>query len=613
MAGMRRGEIRLPWVVVAVLIGMTALVPAGYFGFPYLHRWQMLSKLDSKNANQRRAALIWVGQGFDRDPAVRQAAIDRLKTDSPARFFELQQVLDLSGDWRRRQVGQAAWLRWLELLAKEKSADARAQAARQAGKLTDMAGDAKVIELINRLGTDHDASVRRAALTSMIELSTADQPPAAPYQAMIHTATGDGNGEIASRAWVALALRPSSQGYPANWRAAAKGARGAVLYAAMRTNPDRPGPAIQAVGDHTLGMPARVLAAYALHFCKAPAAQAVLLGLIPDDMAKVTAANSDLAWTAALSVRLDDTVRQRLRALVASSHARPLSPGQQGLKLAALYRLGMKAGLKSATPIQRLAMLESPARGDVNYPLTAGMSPMLRLATVRRLANCKPGMLWPLFGEKDDALRDEACVLAMRRLDAASQDALIESLLRDEMATRRQSGALLAGMTGRQHDLLRDVLEAENTTSSWLTGLVMQLGLAMQTGKPGPNPAAVLVEKDVPKSTVLLSLMMQGSSAAWDDLLGPRGDSDQTLDQLLCQSRWWYVLKALLPPDAPSYWVWAPQQVRVFQLHVLRVWYLLHRDELTHLTAVGYRKRMVLDARAPTALTQGKVHDGTTR
>ena len=44
--------------------------------------------------------------------------------------------------------------------------------------------------------------------------------------------------------------------------------------------------------------------------------------------------------------------------------------------------------------------------------------------------------------------------------------------------------------------------------------------------------------------------------------------------------RWWEVMRAYLPGSAPPFWVWADRELQLFQLDVLRDWYLINRHKL---------------------------------
>lgn len=586
------------WLGVAVLVGITALVPAGYFGFPYLHRWQMLSALSSHTPAQRQAAAAWAAAHFASDRTVREAVMAKLKSDTAARFFQLQQTLDVAGIWDRRHIPPKVWLRWLTLLARQKDARVRQQAARRAANMISLVNNPSLIALLHRLEHDANAAVRSRALSSIIALWGAPNASSTTYQAMVHAATDDPSPSIASRAWITLALRCPLHGYHANWRAAKPAVISAVLYAAMRTNPDRPAPAITALGDKALPATARAAAAYALHFSRRPAATAALLDVIPAQLSGVTKANAHIVWAAVLAVHLTENANnvatRRLTSLTTSAQRQTLNSWQQAVMLAALSRVGRVRAASTRSPIQRLAILESEHSSPA-ATITPQTGPVLRLAIARHGRRCTPAMLWPVFAQADSALRDEACMLAVRRLEPGTCRRLIARLLRAHRPAQRQAGALLAGMTGDHHDLLRDVLAAEN---DWPTAVVMRLGLAMQVGRGGPA-AAVLDRNNLPASTVLLTLLMQGNRMAWNHLLGPTGYDDAKLDNLLRRQRWWFVLKPLLGPHAPTYWLWASASLRRFQLQVLRQWYLLHRQRLTHLTTVGYRSRIDLSRSHP--------------
>lgn len=185
-----------------------------------------------------------------------------------------------------------------------------------------------------------------------------------------------------------------------------------------------------------------------------------------------------------------------------------------------------------------------------------------------------------LLVSPEPPLRDAGCVLAVHDLPPESLPGLIRDMLQDPRPEAKQSGAILSGLTGEAADLLRSTLESQ---SDWAQSRVLWLGLWMQ-GDPEADdvidPAALLAQGDVPRSTILLAMLHRHDPLAYDVLLNPQGEAPGDLGTLLDDYGWWRVLNQYLPADAPR---WRPTETPALQLHqidLLRDWYLLNRRRL---------------------------------
>lgn len=172
-------------------------------------------------------------------------------------------------------------------------------------------------------------------------------------------------------------------------------------------------------------------------------------------------------------------------------------------------------------------------------------------------------------------MRDLACIVAAQRFTAEQNDTLIRQLLRDYNDDAKISGAILAGLTGLQRELLAERTELEDM---WPVQQMMKLGRWMQGELPEwDGVAATLMSRDdLPQTTVLLALLHRDRAAALDYLLNPRGEPPVDLLELLDFYRWNRVLRYFIP-DAPPLWHWADPHLKQFQIDVLRNWWLVRR------------------------------------
>ena len=197
------------------------------------------------------------------------------------------------------------------------------------------------------------------------------------------------------------------------------------------------------------------------------------------------------------------------------------------------------------------------------------------------LQTITPQKLDPLFISAQSAVRDVACMVASEQFTKEQNAELIAFLLNNYNDHAKMSGAILAGLTGLQHDLLMQKYDDEDI---WAVQQIMQLGRWMQASQlpTGMNQQAsnLLSRHDLPTTTILLAMLHQHQPNALDYLLNPRGEPRVNLVELLSRSRWWIVLQTFLPHSAPPFDPAADPNLQQFQIDVLRNWYLVNRHTL---------------------------------
>lgn len=614
----------LGWLLASLVLTTLVAIPTAYVLVPHAKRWQMLSRLTHPDLSKRELALNYVIQFADENPRVRQAAIQRLNVRDRANFLQLVHALDQAGQWQRPTVPVGAWLRWLEILGSDPSAEARILASQLLAQQQDLSGHPQALALIQRWSRDPDPDVRYNTLATAAGLygRAADR---SVYEKLIAQAARDPQPTIARHAWLILGLIDPVSGVATNWRDQPSTVAQAVLWASLHTNPQNPQPAIQALQDPQADPTLRAMAAYALHQSDTPQAREALTRFIRHAPAAPLHSPDQamILWRAILAVRLDAglakdpagttivqwikdaqkrqliSVMKRLTDVQGPHHD---TASLQPLLLAAYHRLGeidsagldrileTELGTMLDQPLTTLAMLEGLPVGRYRIGIPANMPDILRLAAVAAMADPTPQHLMPLFTAPRATLRDLACVVAADRFSHDKNAQLVASLLNHFNDDAKRSGAILAGLTGLHPELLAKKARHEDI---WSVRQIMSLGLWMQTprtpsaaGLPSDTPSlaatptgarGLLTRDDLPTSTVLLAMLHQGQPAAWDFLFNPQGEEQIDLLEWFSQARWWRVLGRYLPTDAPPFWVWADPALAQFQIDLLREWYLLHR------------------------------------
>ncbi|MEX1016783.1 MAG: hypothetical protein WDZ31_08550 [Phycisphaeraceae bacterium] len=599
---------RLPnlmWLALSLMVSLTLIVPAMYVFGPDVHRWVMIRDLTADDADRRERALNYVLRLAGEDERVRQGAIRQLEeVEDDEKFRQLTRALDLAGVWRRPTVPDDPWLRWLMMIAELDEPRARLRAAQRVAALPELADDARVRSLLERLLNDETANVRYNALAATAELAGAADDRL-PYEAMIASRADDDESVIAREAWLLIGLLDPLFGYSANWREADPWVAEAMLWASVQTNPDRPAAAVEALADESAPASVRRAAAYALAFAEPGEAEAALLPAIEAALEAEVEADSRerldgvVLWRTVRGVPLTDASRDALQQLAEARHS-PDAQTIDRVELAARHRIAAFAPytvlhepalddepgvnpevLRELAALER-RWLEPDAWAPVAREWAGPLPDMLRLVYVATMAEPAVDDLLPLLSHDEPAMRDLACVVAVERFDDATLEPVIGELLVDYHDAAKMSGAMLSGMTGLQTALLRDRAGRQH---DWAMAQMMRLGLWMQGELPAMSGQAawLLGREELPRTSVLLAMLEAGPGsrrAAWDYLLAPQGEPAMDLVRLFDHYRWWYVARRRLPggvADAPPFWWWADREVQRFQVDVLRNWYLLQR------------------------------------
>lgn len=273
---------------------------------------------------------------------------------------------------------------------------------------------------------------------------------------------------------------------------------------------------------------------------------------------------------------------------------------------------------------RRLAALEGLPPASTTHAAPAEDMGLAYLALAK--AETDPDLLIahlrPLLTSQESIWRDEACLVAVERLDKTRLTELARDLLATYADEAKMSGAMLCGLGkvypkriqgGSSKFLLEhsewtetalyaqsdaelaklglSTLDALNDNANrWRDAksapekgvlFASQIGLALR----GDRPAAVgafLFDKRIPYSTVLLGLLRQNRTEALDALLGDGMRVPFVPRQLLADWRFGEVVAHFLPSTgpgaAPRIAYWGDIHLQNLQFEQLRTWWRLHRQ-----------------------------------
>jgi HEAT repeat protein len=584
------------WFAAIAILLLSALVPVAYLVMPSVDRWLHLRSLTSHDPAKREQAVNYVAHHAADDEHVLHESIARLDVADALNFMQIRTALDIAGRWNRQTVGDAAFLRWIDLLTTAEDETSRISAAQLVMQLDDLADDPRLATMLAKLIDDPQPDVRFNAMTAAGQFS-GSASDGQPYVALIASRRADTEPTIARHAWIMLGLIDPVHGFKAPWRSAPPPVAAAMIWSAMRTNPANPRPALEALRDPAVDPEVRAMAAYSLRNCHDPAALAGRLDVVEMDLSQIDARNLTMVWRAILSLPRPNLMQKtpgRLEEAVSAWAGDPPKPVFEPLVTAATYQLGIE-GISSLPDRNfilavRLATVESQRLPWMEWPIIGPVPVLLRVMTTAVAATPQPGAIYEALSSEASPLRDLACAVAAKRFTPEQNEQLITELLGDLNDDAKMSGAILAGLTGLNGSLLIERTEAEDV---WAVKQIMQLASSMAGGPSPLNDVAganLLVRDELPMpiSSVLLAMLHRGDKsriAALDYLLNPQGDPAMDLVELFDQLRWWYILKDYLPADAPPFWWWADAELEAFQVDVLRDWYLINRHRLEDASA----------------------------
>ncbi len=560
-----------------------------------------------------------------------------LQTKSDAELLAAVDLLDARLLWSRELVPQDKWIAWLAILAQSASELSQYKSARMLGELPDAVDQPVISELLQKLTqSPHDAVRAQCLLASAGYAAIAKE--ATDYEQIIFTLGQDANKIIARRAWMIVGhLKPFS-GFAVNWKEADPFVAEAMLWASVKTNPEDPTPAFEAyassgvaaLGLHALGSSEQEQTLDQLEFELLSTRKTLAMWRILCVLAQTFRPHADTR----------DWVREQLlwnrREPTGVDPNTPAWNWQDtpGLMLAGEYYAypgHTKDKLENEFEAARqLADLEGVARlpkdrrsgythfgRDETPPLrviagAAGLSVVLEKRELTRVLRDNPDLL-PLT---------TTYLIGLAPQQNPQQSVSIETLIRSNepallvaaalaAGIRDQNLSLIAGVTAdflRKHpDLTDDQLHAMTDAELANLGLkrvdaikalleaaeaappsanrsdeakLLKLALWMR-GDLGedftPTAEAMLFDKDLPTSTVLMCLLHMKRPIALDYLLGDRVSPPPDLHALLVQERWWHVFRRFVDTSDLTLWLWGDSEAQAFQIEAMRQWYAVNR------------------------------------
>lgn len=577
-------------------------------------RFQVYDRLDQLGAGQHPRVLDALATVFD-DPDDR-------------RFLQAVTFYDSRFLWLRDNVPADAWLRWALLLSGSDAALTQLRAAELLGDMPDALDDPRIAEGLSRLAGSTNPAVRGKVLDAAAGYARVAEDPV-PYEQVLIALTEDENQTLSRRAWITLGLLNPLSGFSADWRSVEPAIAEAMLWAVVKTNPDRPEPALDAMAVD--------------NYCEAG-----LLALSQWDQTKGTPTDAHLVLGNFLESWRTRSQAKILRALHATKAY--LHVDWRILPADLIHREGtykfysrlyyasdwltcwirpQDSHLRFTSGKRLLAHLDGylhhgqvssdPELGQIN-PDWPGLA--ILLAAIYK-EDETPSLYDEAFSSDQPSWRDLA-IMAARQSSGA--DGWIQKALQQHRSTEIISAALLSGMKHTHLSLIEGKLSDSSTSTEVLSSMtdaqLAELGLrrvdALTTlleiaetahdredrheqiallklalwmrGDLGdeftPQAERMLEDDRLPTSTVLMCLLHMHRPAALYYLFDREGAearrNGEQLDlyDLFVNQRWWHVFSRLVPDPDLDLWLWGDPGAQAFQFEVMRQWVQTNRWRL---------------------------------
>lgn len=534
----------------------------------------------------------------------------RLRSAQGDAFLKMVGALNLHGHWGADTTDPALYNRWLTTLAQVPGEDTRTYAINLI-RIRPGAGDyAELGNTLLRLTRDPAPSVRLQALRAATEWAARGSQAAAFVQA-ITAAANDQDNAVAREAWLVLGLLHQVPPAPGPLAQVPSPVAEAMFPALAEARPHDPVLLHALVAVLEKNDSQAVSAAHALAHTADPIAQQALADLLAHPTDLVTRQLAQ--W----------------RALVEGSPAQARlflqrNPGTNPLTEAAAFVAAQAppppaANASDAAKRHRLAALEGLPPASTTLPVPESDLGLAHLAAAKAEQNPDQliAHLRPLLVSGESVWRDEACLLAARRLDKARATELARDLLATPGEAPKMSGAILCGLAklyplrvkgGSAAFLLEhpewteEKLYAQSREALGKLGLATVdalsdnanrwrdaktrgekgvllatgLGLALRGDQP-MRAKSLLFDHDIPYTTVLLAMLVQEPREALETLLGDDVRTPFARHQLLIEWRYGQLVRSFLPADAPPIRYWGDLRLQMLELERLRAWWRLRK------------------------------------
>ena len=514
-------------------------------------------------------------------------------------------------------------MRWLVILVDSESELTQAQTAKRLGELPKAADDPRVTTALKSLSTSKYETVRNIVLHQVAGYAAIAKDPT-DYEQIIFTLGEDENKIIARRAWMIVGhLKPQS-GFAVNWRDADPFVAEAMLWAAVKTNPDSDRVAIQAL--KTDGYEAA--GALALNEWRRP---------------PIPVSDADLIFQQLIKTQNERGMKVALRCILASkdyinAEAGVIEPyGYEPIDDPQLAPLHLAGNWVAAA----LAPKYDPTKPFSASELTAHLEGLFEHGDNGSAARdlLEPDENWPVFasllaavhqieGIDLDALvggipLDQPVLLDLFTLALThAEDEVLDRFIRSSHPQMVTMAAIAAVMKGYQPRLIEGANAAfirkhPDLTNKQIRAMtdaeLSELGLSRIDALPAlvdaaeaappsanrsveekllklalwmrgdlgddftPTAEGMLSDEEVPTSTVLMCLLHKQRPVALDYLFGNHTTSPPDLYKLFIQERYWHVFRRFVDASDLTLWLWGDAEAQAFQLEAMRQWYAVNR------------------------------------
>lgn len=541
--------------------------------------------------------------------------------------------------WSEQLVPVDKWLNWLSVLSKSDSEITQHKAARLLGDLPDEADNPLVVQGLERLAQSRHDSVRAQALTAAAGYARIAKDPVGYEQIIFHLGQ-DKNKTIARRAWLVVGHLNPFSGFAVNWKEADAFVAEAMLWAAVKTNPENPKPAMDALGS--TGHAAAAMLALSQSRTYDYSDLLVHKDIeLPTRLMMESPGQAKAVWRSILALHphLPDPEAWYVNMYdyTKSYNALNAKFGDESVEideryrvsfyLASCYRRNETSATEtdfSLTESEQAAAKLAAVEGRViepfgdQHPLPNALPPIASL--IAGLHPESPQDYADLAGRVDLATPwvADLAALGMSIHDSEVSDRWLHSgmgplkvtaaishalsggdptlitgvtaqLLRDNPEIDREelramSDAQLAGLGLKRVDALRALLEAAEaappSAGRQSEAKLLRLALWMR-GDLGedftPQAEAMLFDDELPTSTVLMALLHKQRPIALEYLFGDLVQPRPDLGELFIQQRYWHVFRRFVDTSDLTLWLWGDPEAQAFQLEAMRQWYAVNR------------------------------------
>lgn len=575
--------------------------------------------------------------GFDAERGA-GLLLANLQTDSDAGLLLAVDLLDNRLLWSLEQAPRGMWIDWLAVLAKSKAELTQHKAARLLGELPDDLSSPRIATALSALSKSKHATVRAQVLHTAAGYAAIAQDPT-DFEQIIFALGSDENKVIARRAWMIVGHLEPLSGYAVKWKQADPSVAEAMLWASVKAAPSNTKPALDAFAQPaTRALSYFALSLVEEEEAIRAIEDSVLDKSFTDTPALAWRHLLAIARDHEPPHPIRDHVRIRILEYAGKTSDAPSIYPQwnwadhTGPLLASVYyAYGVKPDdlPEDLAPAWDTARMEGAARfwkpGEEPYlGLTRETHPLVRMYAaaaggsldferfeIENLIDADPALLSlatasllnestvifdaPMWDEqmldptKGSLIKLNALYAGIAKAKPTLVAGVTAQLLRKNPdLTNEQIQALsdseLSKLGLKRIDALPALLEAAESAPASAgrknEAKLLRLALWMR-GDLGddftPKAEAMLFDKDLPTSTVLMCLLHMKRPIAMEYLFGDLVTPRPNLHELFVQQRFWHVFRRFVDTSDLKLWLWGDAEAQAFQIEAMRQWYAVNR------------------------------------